>query len=218
MSQYHTVIFDLDGTLADTVGDLNAAVNAALTMHGMPTHTIDETRAAVGNGIRNLIVRSAPEGTDEATCDALLADFRAYYRAHLLVNTVAYPGMVELLKNLKAAGIRLAVASNKFQAGTKEIFDGLFYGLAEEVHGETENCPRKPDPQIVRNILTNLGVTTEGTLLVGDSEVDVQTAKNAGVDFLAVPWGFRTRKELETAGAENFAETAEAIRLFVLGA
>ena len=216
MPKFHTVIFDLDGTLADTVGDLNAAVNAALVQFGFPTRTLEETRADVGNGIRNLIVRSAPKGTDDATCDAALAAFRAYYREHLLVKTAAYPGMVELVRELKEAGVKMAVASNKFQAGTEEIFHGLFADLIEEVHGETENCPRKPDPTIVYRILANLNSDTEGSVLVGDSEVDIKTAQNAGIDVLVVTWGFRSREQLTLAGAEKFADTAAELRDLLL--
>ena len=216
MPKFHTVIFDLDGTLADTVGDLNAAVNAALVQFGFPTRTLEETRADVGNGIRNLIVRSTPEGTEEATCDAVLAAFRAYYREHLLVETVAYSGMVELVRELKDAGVKMAVASNKFQAGTEEIFRGLFADLIEEVRGETENCPRKPDPAIIQRILNNLGSDKAGSVLVGDSEVDLKTAQNADIDVIAVTWGFRSREQLASAGAEQFADTAAELRDLLL--
>ena len=216
MKKFHTVIFDLDGTLADTLGDLNGAVNAALTQQGFPERSLEETRADIGNGIRNLIERSAPAGTDAALCDILLNDFRAYYREHLLVKTVAYPGMVELLQTLRDAGVRIAVASNKFDAGTKEIFFGLFGDAAEVVRGETEDCPRKPAPDIIDRILAELDVPKEGTVLVGDSDIDIKTAKNAGIEALAVTWGFRSREQLAAAGAEHFADTAEEIRRFIL--
>lgn len=216
MKKFHTVIFDLDGTLADTLGDLNGAVNAALMQHGFPERSLEETRAAIGNGIRNLIERSAPAGTDAVICDSLLKKFRAYYREHLLVRTVAYPGMVELLQTLRDAGVRIAVASNKFDAGTKEIFCGLFGDTAEVVRGETEDCPRKPAPDIIDRILTELGVPKEGTVLVGDSEVDIKTAQNAGIEVIGVTWGFRSPEQLLAAGAEKFADTAEEIRRLVL--
>ena len=216
MKKFHTVIFDLDGTLADTLGDLNEAVNVALTKHGFPVRSLEETRAAIGNGIRNLIERSATAGIDSATCDVLLNDFRAYYREHLLVKTVAYPGMVELLQTLREAGVRIAVASNKFDAGTKEIFYGLFGETAEVVRGETEDCPRKPAPDIIDRILAELDVPKEGTVLIGDSDIDIKTAQNAGIEVIGVTWGFRSREQLAAVGAKKFADTADELRRFLL--
>ncbi len=217
MERYHTVIFDLDGTLADTIGDLHAAVNHALAHFSMPLRSEAETRAAIGSGVRNLIVRSLPPETPENAADAVLAVFKAYYAEHLLDPTRPYDGVPELIACLRRRGVRLAVASNKFDAGTKRICSGLFGESFDAVCGETEGCPRKPAADIVERILTRLGGERQGTLLVGDSDVDAETAKNAGVDFLAVTWGFRSREQLAAAGARRFAETAEEIERSVLG-
>lgn len=217
MIKFHTVIFDLDGTLADTIGDLHTAVNYALARFSMPPRTESETRAAIGNGVRSLIVRSLPEETPPVAAEAVFSEFKAYYAEHLLVRTRPYAGMPELLVRLREQGMRVAVASNKFDAGAKKICSHLFGGLIDFVCGETENRPRKPSPDMVAHILAALGSERQGTLLVGDSGVDAETAKNAGVEFLAVTWGFRTREQLAAAGARCFADTAEEIERFVLG-
>ena len=217
MTRYHTVIFDLDGTLADTLGDLHTAVNYALAGFSMPLRTKEETRAAVGNGIRNLIFRSLPAETPDSVADAILSAFKTYYAEHLLEQTRPYNGIPALLAQLQRAGVRTAVATNKFDAGAKQICSVLFGGLIDIVRGEEESCPRKPSPEIIGKILSDLGSEIEGTLLVGDSGVDAETAGNAGIDFLAVTWGFRTKEQLAEAGAVCFAESAEDIARFVLG-
>lgn len=215
MLPYDAVIFDLDGTIADTLADLHAAVNHALAAFNMPLRTIEQTRATVGNGIRNLIMRSMPEGSDQV--DEVLASFRAFYKDHLLVNTGVYPGTVELVRELRRNGVKLAVASNKFQAGTQAICEALYPDLIDTIFGESPDRPRKPDPAIVREILRSLDTAPSRAVLVGDSDVDVKTARNAGIDVVAVTWGFRSREQLVAAGADRIVDTAAALKTELLG-
>ncbi len=205
------VLFDLDGTLANTIGDLHCAVNHALAQAHLPQRTKAETLAAVGNGIRRLIDLSLPAGTPAETADSVFEAFRSYYASHLLVHTEPYPGIPALLTRLKAAGIRIGVVSNKFDAGTQAICKGLFPDLTDVVSGEIAGCPRKPAPDLPLRLLSSLRVLPEDALFVGDSEVDAATARSAGMRFLAVTWGFRTHAQLAAAGARCFADSPNDI-------
>lgn len=215
MKPYKAVLFDLDGTLADTLGDLRDAVNASLLQLQFPVHTTEEIQAAVGNGVRNLILRSLPADAS-ASADQALALFRTYYAKHLLVHTRPYPGIPAQLAQLKAAGLRLGVVSNKYDAAVQTICSALFPGTFDVICGETPDCPRKPAPDLPLRAAALLHVTPAETLFVGDSETDVQTAQNARMDVLAVTWGFRSRAQLRAAGAQNLADQAEEIAPFVL--
>ena len=189
------VIFDLDGTLLDTLEDLAAAVNHALAQRGLPQHTTGEYRAMVGHGVRNLVLQALPPAwqADDARVDAALADFKAYYSAHIDVRTRPYPGIPALLARLHARGIALAVASNKFQEGTERLIGKYFPGLPfVAILGNREGFPLKPDPAIVREVLQKAGATPEQAALVGDSRTDMQTAANGGIRGIAVSWGYRT--------------------------
>ena len=187
------VIFDLDGTLLDTLEDLAAAVNHALAQRGLPQHTTGEYRAMVGHGVRNLVKQALPETAGDALIDAALADFKAYYSAHIDVRTRPYPGIPALLARLHARGIALAVASNKFQEGTERLIGKYFPGLPfAAILGNREGFPLKPDPAIVREVLQKAGATPEQAALVGDSRTDMQTAANGGIRGIAVSWGYRT--------------------------
>lgn len=215
MKPYKAVLFDLDGTLADTLGDLRDAVNNALQQLRFPLRSSAEIQAAVGHGVRNLILQSLP--ADAATCaDQALAFFRSYYAEHLLVHTQPYPGIPAQLAQLKAAGIRLGVVSNKYDAAVQTICSGLFPDTLDVICGETPDCPRKPAPDLPLRAAALLHVSPAETLFVGDSETDVQTAMHAHMDLLAVTWGFRTREQLLAAGAQHFADQAEEIARFVL--
>ncbi|MGL5980144.1 MAG: HAD family hydrolase [Phocaeicola sp.] len=193
------IIFDLDGTLLNTIGDLAAAVNHALTHYGYPTHTEDACRFFVGNGITKLLERALP--ADKQTpqeVERLMAQFLPYYNAHSTDLTAPYAGTIELLKKLQAEGYKLAVASNKHQSGTSELVALYFAGIEFcSVLGQREGVETKPHPTIVYETIATAGVTPEETLYVGDSNVDMETAQNAGVDALGVAWGFRPRAELE---------------------
>lgn len=193
------VLFDLDGTLLNTLEDLAEAVNHVLDLRGFPLHTVTEYRKMVGHGIHNLIQQALPQtmAVNQAYLDACVADFKAYYSAHIDVHTRPYPGMVELLNELQSQGIKIAVASNKFQAGTehlmKEFFPDIHFAA---VLGNREGFPLKPSPEIVEEVLTKAGVSKEEAIMVGDSPTDMKTAANGGIDAVAVSWGYRNKEEL----------------------
>lgn len=216
--QYKLAIFDLDGTVLDTLDDLADSVNAVLVKNGYPTHTRAEICSYVGNGIRLLITRALPVGTDAQTVEAVLADFKAYYGAHCAVKTAPYAGVPAMLARLREAGVLTAVLSNKADFATQALCERYFEGLFDAVAGEreAEGIPKKPAPDAVFALMRALGVTAEETVYIGDSEVDVQTAKNAGVDCIAVSWGFRTKAELLEAGATVVVDKLdEAFKIIV---
>ncbi|MBQ9309550.1 MAG: HAD family hydrolase, partial [Bacteroidales bacterium] len=190
--KYNLVIFDLDGTLIDTIEDLGAAVNHALSLRGFPLHDMKEYRRMVGHGIRNLVTQALPDGSAESLVDEALADFKAYYNSHIDVHTHPYPGIVELLQDLHAAGVRMAVASNKFQAGTEHLVAEFFPGIPfVAILGNRDGYPLKPDPEIVGEVLRASGLSRSDAVFVGDSGTDMQTAINGGVSAIAVGWGYR---------------------------
>ena len=197
------LIFDLDGTLINTIDDLGQACNHALSACGFPTHKIEDYPRLVGNGINKLIERALPEEhRNEATVLRLREYFVPFYDQHNCDLTRPYDGIPELLQTLKAAGHTLAVASNKYQAATEKIVAHFFPNTFDIVLGEREGIPRKPDPQIVWDILASLPSTINhkpSTLYVGDSLVDAATAKAANLPFVACPWGFCTKEQLQTA-------------------
>ena len=212
MGRPSLVIFDLDGTLLNTIDDLGYACNHALEACGFPTHTIEEYPRLVGNGVNKLIERALPEGQkDEETVLRVRAHFVPYYNAHNCDFTRPYDGIPELLESLKARGCMLAVASNKYQAATEKIVSHFFPGVFDVVLGEREGVPRKPDPQIVRDIEAKLQrdkiPSTYSVLYVGDSLVDQATAANAGVPFVACSWGFVAREKLVEAGCEHIIDS-----------
>ena len=196
------ILFDLDGTLLDTLGDLHAATNAVLRSFGYPERTMDEVRRFVGNGARVLIQQAVPEG-EAHRVDEVLAAFQPYYAAHCDILTRPYPGIPELLSKL-GEKYPLAVVSNKPDRAVKEL--AKIYFPALYARGESADCPRKPAPDMVRMAMQALGA--ENCIYVGDSEVDVLTAKNAGVPCIAVTWGFRDVEILRAAGAEYFCHHA----------
>lgn len=194
------LLFDLDGTLLDTLDDLMDATNHILAQNGYPTRTRQEIRAFVGNGARNLLAKAAPEGD----ADALLAQFQPYYAAHCQVKTRPYPGILEVLAQL-VQRYPVAIVSNKPDGAVKALCDELFPGIP--AMGERPNCPRKPAPDMVYRAMEMLGV--ERCIYIGDSEVDVVTAKNAGVPCVSVLWGFRDKEEIKAAGGTIFCEKTE---------
>ena len=203
------IIFDLDGTLLNTIDDLGYACNYALAKTGYPTHPIESYPAKVGNGINNLIRRALPE--TERTEENILRVreyFVPYYNEHNCDYTRPYKGMPELLAKLKAEGHLLAVASNKYQAATEKIVTHFFPGVFDAIFGEREGIERKPNPQIVFDILSTFNAQ-HSTLYLGDSLVDYETAKNAGVPFVACSWGFVARETLVQAGIEHIIDKPE---------
>lgn len=201
-----TYIFDLDGTLLDTLSDLAAAVNYALRTHGMPEHSIDDVRRFVGNGVRKLMERAIPDGAANPQFDETFATFRQYYMAHSLDTTRPYEGIPEALAALKARGCRLAVVSNKMMAATQELCQHFFSDTIEVAIGENEaeGIRKKPAPDTVFAALKALGVGKEGAVYVGDSDVDIETARNSGLPCISVLWGFRDRDFLIQHGAKTF--------------
>ena len=207
------VIFDLDGTLLDTIGDLAVACNAMLAVRGLPQHSYEEYCHFVGNGILRLVERALPEPLRTPENVALArADFVRYYTEHIDVYTKPYPGIPELLAELTRRGIRVAVASNKFQAGTEKLIRLFFPEIPfAAVFGQRPDVPLKPDPAVVGEILACTGVPRERVLYVGDSGVDMETARAAGVRSAGVTWGFRDRGELVAAGAGRLVDRAEEL-------
>ena len=204
--KYSTYIFDLDGTLLDTLADLAAAVNYALRQHGMPEHTIDDVRRFVGNGVRKLMERAIPDGEKNPDFEATFATFREYYMHHSLDTTRPYPGIMETLEALKAKGCRLAVVSNKMMAATKELCQHFFADTIEVAIGENEaaGIRKKPAPDTVFEALRQLGEEKDSAVYVGDSDVDLETANNSGLPCISVLWGFRDRDFLIQHGAKTF--------------
>jgi len=201
MRKYKLALFDLDGTVLDTLEDLTDATNAALAMHGYAPHSIDAVRSFVGNGIGNLIRRALPHGTNEAIINTVLGDFKKYYGAHCADKTKPYDGVLEMLRALREAGIRTAVVSNKADFAVKALAESYFEGLFDMAVGEREGVARKPAPDSVLEVMQALGATRAECVYIGDSDVDVLTAKNAGIDGIFVTWGFRSADCLREAGA-----------------
>ena len=206
-------IFDLDGTLLNTIGDLAVACNAALALRGLPQHSYEEYAGFVGNGILRLVERALPEPLRSPENVALMrADFVRYYMEHIDAYTHPYEGIPELLAELERRGIGMAVASNKFQAGTEKLVRRFFPDMPfDPVLGQREGVPLKPDPTVVEEILARTGTPRERVLYVGDSGIDILTARAAGVRSAGVAWGFRSRAELEEAGADRIVDRPEEL-------
>jgi phosphoglycolate phosphatase len=206
--KFRCVIFDLDGTLVDTIDDITTAANHALTKHSFPSQTRETYLQLVGNGWRNLITLSLPEDArDEKTVDAVSADGITYYEAHLVVYTKPYPGIRELTAELRGKRIKTAVLSNKPDSLTQMIIAALFpRDTFDIIQGDRPRIPRKPDPASTWDILTELGFSPRDAIFMGDSEVDMQTAHNADCHALGVSWGFRDRATLEAAGADRIID------------
>ena len=203
---YSTYIFDLDGTLLDTLTDLAASCNYALRTHGMPEHSIDDVRRFVGNGVRKLMERAIPDGDANPDFEATFATFREHYMVHSLDTTKPYPGIMDALAELKARGCRLAVVSNKMMAATVELCKYFFPETIEVAIGENEaeGIRKKPAPDTVFAALKQLGVSGDNAVYVGDSDVDLATARNSGLPCISVLWGFRDREFLLDHGAATF--------------
>ena len=214
---YETIIFDLDGTLLDTLTDLTNATNAALRAFGLPLRTREEVRSFVGNGIAKLIERAL--GENKAYFDGALAAFKHYYSEHCADETKPYEGILPLLAELKIRGVKTAVLSNKADFAVKKLAKEYFDGLLLAAVGENEaaGIRKKPAPDALFAVMKDLDASAETTLYVGDSEVDIETAKNAGIDCLCVTWGFRDRAFLEAQGGKLFVDKSMEI-LKMMGA
>ena len=209
--RYQTAVFDLDGTLLDTLEDLYLATNAALESHSLPRRSRDEVRMFVGNGVEMLIRRAVPSCTDEETTLAVLADFKTTYAAICEDHTRPYDGILDMLRALREKGIRVAVVSNKFDAATKQLCQKYFGDLVEVAIGERAGVRKKPAPDTVYEALKELGATAEGAVYIGDSDVDIQTARNCGMPCISVTWGLRDKDFLLQSGAEILVDTPERL-------
>lgn len=208
-------IFDLDGTLLDTIDDLKEAVNHAMSSRGFPTFTRDEVMAMVGHGARNLMRQALPIGhKEDNTVNAAYNDFKAYYITHIDVYTKPFPGIQDLLAKLHQEGIMLAVASNKFQEGTEHLIKEFFPEIPfVAVLGGRPDFPLKPDPEIVNEVLRKAGVEKEDAVMIGDSDTDMETATNGGVMGIAVNWGYRDMTSNENILVANSVEELKQILL-----
>ena len=222
------VIFDLDGTLLDTLDDLSAAVNYAMEQRGFPQHTREEYMKMVGHGARNLMSQALPleHAHDEALIDAVLADFRAYYNTHIDVFTKPFPGIRELIAELHRNDIKLAVASNKFHEGTEHLIKEFFSDIPfVAILGNRPGFPLKPNPEVIGEVLKKAGLSQADTVLVGDSDTDMETALNGGIRGIAVGWGYRDMKDRTKWGITPstglrteyfFVETVEELKKLLL--
>ena len=207
--KHKAVLFDMDGTLLDTIMDMADSVNHVLTVHGWPVRTLEEVRNFVGNGAGKLIERAVGGAAAPEELPAIVAEYRAWYQTHSCIKTKPYPGIPEVLAALEKAGVKTAVVSNKPDATTKALAERFFPGML--AFGQREELPPKPSPALVELALAELGVGLGDAAYVGDSEVDVATARNAGMPLVTVSWGFRGREKLAFAGAETIVDDAEGL-------
>ena len=214
---YQHVIFDLDGTLLNTIEDLADASNWVCRNHGWPTHSVEEYKYFVGNGMTQLVLRfSPPEWHSPEGLAIILREFMTYYDAHKADKTAAYAGMPEAVARMKEAGVSLAVLSNKADQMAGPVVEHYYPGLFPLVQGALDGVPTKPDPTLLHKLMGRMGATKADTLFVGDSNVDIKTAKNGGLTSCGVLWGFRTRAELEEEGASIIVETPQELVQAVL--
>lgn len=214
---YKTVVFDLDGTLLDTLQDLTDSVNFALANNGEPGRTFEEVRGFVGNGILKLMTRAVDGGQQNPAFEKIYADFKEYYALHCQDATKPYEGIMEFCKELQQRGIKTAIVSNKADFAVKELLEYYFKGIIPVAIGEKETVRKKPAPDTVFQALKELGADIEGAVYVGDSDVDIETAKNSGMDCISVTWGFRDERFLNEHGATVYAHNIAELRDLILG-
>ena len=210
--KYKLAIFDMDGTILSTLDDLANGVDYALSENGLPARSKQETRAALGRGVRFLIEQSVPAGLSDAEISKVEEDFLKYYKVHSMDNTRPYDGIVELIKEVRASGIKTAVVSNKIDSAVKELCANFFEGAFDVAYGERPGIPRKPDPKPINAIIDEFGLSKDEVVYIGDSEVDLLTANNAEINHIIVTWGFRDRAFLEQNGAKNLVESMEELK------
>ena len=215
--KHKLVIFDLDGTLLDTLDDLSAAVNHAMQLRGFPQHTRDEYMKMVGHGARNLMRQALPEGhKDDDMVETAYNDFKAYYTDHIDVHTKPFPGIQELMATLHHEGVLMAVASNKFQEGARRLIRHFYPQIPEErVLGEVEGRPRKPDPAMIEAVMSSFPKGTR-CCVVGDAWTDIEAGKAYGCDTIGVSWGYRYTEALYKAGADKVVDTVDALKAILL--
>lgn len=204
--RYKLVIFDMDGTILNTLEDLKNCLNHALAENNYPGRSLDEVRRFLGNGIHKLIERGVPENTTSESIEKVFSDFNIYYKDHCMDLTKPYDGIIELIGELRSRGYLTAVVSNKLDFAVQELVEKFFDGLFDVSVGERQGIAKKPAPDSVYSVLEELHIDKKDSVYVGDSEVDVATAMNAGIDSIIVEWGFRDRDFLESEGARVFAK------------
>ena len=209
--KYTTIVFDCDGTLLDTLTDLRNAVNYVLRAHDLPERSVPEVKAALGNGVAHLMRQSLPDSISEAEFNTYLDEFKAYYGEHLQDYTAPYPGMLDVLDTLRAKGYKLAIVSNKIQEGITPLNKEYFGNRLPVAIGERPGLQRKPAPDMVLQALKELDSTQDESIYIGDSEVDVATAKNSGLLCIGVTWGFRDEQLHKDLGVTHIARKAEDI-------
>ena len=208
---YDTYIFDLDGTLLDSLTDLAISCNYALRVNNMPERSLDEVRHFVGNGVKKLMERAIPDGLQNPAFEKTYNDFRQHYLVHNLDNTKPYPGVISLLQRLHSEGKNIAVVSNKFYAATQNLVKHFFGEYVTVAIGERENIRKKPAPDTVIEALRQLNASASGAVYIGDSDVDVMTARNSGMPCISVLWGFRDKEFLKENGATTFVTAPDEI-------
>lgn len=206
---YKTCLFDMDGTVLDTIADLRDAVNHTLALYGCPACDTQRVRDATGNGARDLIARCLPQGEATPDFEAIFSAYKSYYAAHSCIKTAPYEGITALLQELREDGCKVAIVSNKPDGAVKELAARFFPGIP--AFGEA-GLPRKPAPDMVYHALDVLGADRANAAYIGDSEVDVATAKNAGLELIAVSWGFRSRAHLVQSGAVTIVDSVAELR------
>lgn len=216
MKKYSAIIFDLDGTLLNTLEDLADSVNYALTSNGFAARTIEEVRVFVGNGIRKLIERAVPKNASTEAVDSVFETFKNHYLGNMMNKTKPYDGIMELLRMLNERGITMGIVSNKYDPGVKGLNESFFGKYIKVAIGESAGVAKKPAPDTVYAAIREMGVEKENTVYVGDSDVDIATAANSGLDCISVTWGFRDREFLQEKGAAVMIDTPFEILDFVV--
>lgn len=210
------IVFDLDGTLLNTLEDLRDSVNFALEQYGYPKRTLEETRRFVGNGVHKLMERAVPAGTSSEDLEAAFADFCAHYKINMENKTAEYPGTSEMLSALYDAGYKMAIVTNKADFAAQALCNKLFGNYVKTVVGSVDGRPNKPAPDGVYYALEQMGVTKDEAVFIGDSEVDIQTASNAQMDVIGVLWGFRTKEDLAKTGVQTTVSDREELKNLLL--
>ena len=211
----NAAIFDMDGTILNTLDDLMDSTNFALKNNGLKERSLEEIRFFVGNGIQKLIERAGPQGTSKEVFEKVFADFKSHYKIHCADKTSYYDGIPSVIQTLRKMGVKTAVVSNKADFAVQELVEVYFKGLFDVALGERAGVSKKPSPDMVNAALSVLGVEKESAFYIGDSDVDFETAKNSSLDFIGVSWGFRGRKFLENLGSKNIIDSpCELLKFF----
>lgn len=215
--RYKAAVFDMDGTILNTIEDLTDSTNYALSFNGLPERSLEEVRCFVGNGIRKLIERAVPEGTSAGVINKVFETFTDYYKGHSAIKTRPYEGINQAIVRLRAAGVKTAVVSNKADFGVQDLCRDYFPGMFDFALGEKSGMAKKPAPDMVEEALRSLGIDKKDAVYIGDSDVDIMTAKNSGLDVIMVGWGFRDEEFILEHGAPFVIHSTEELVNMILG-